>query len=81
VMVYFVQRGDAESFTLAHDIDPAYARAFTEAANTGVEAIAVVSALTLEGLALPRAIALKGPPAFKPPPALKPPPRPNDRRH
>jgi len=69
VMVYFVQRGDAETFTLAHDIDPAYARAFTEAANMGVEAIAVASALTLEGLALPRAITLEHPPALTPPPA------------
>jgi len=69
VMVYFVQRGDAETFTLAHDIDPAYARAFAEAANTGVEAIAVASALTLEGLALPRAITLEHPPALTPSPA------------
>jgi sugar fermentation stimulation protein A len=63
VMVYFVQRGDAQSFTLAHDLDPAYARAFREAALCGVEALAVAAEVTLEGLALPRAIPLRPPPA------------------
>jgi len=63
VMVYFVQRGDAQSFTLAHDVDPAYARAFHEATSRGVEAIAVASQVTLAGLALPRAIPLQHPPA------------------
>jgi len=65
VMVYFVQRGDAETFALAHDIDPTYARTFIEATNSGVEAIAVASAVTPEGLALPRAIPLTPPPAMK----------------
>jgi len=58
VMVYFVQRGDAETFTLAHDIDPNYALAFAWAHAGGVEAIAVASEVTLEGLKLPRAIPL-----------------------
>jgi sugar fermentation stimulation protein A len=65
VMVYFIQRGDAERLALASDIDPAYARAFTKAQQAGVEAIAVASALTLEGLSLPRAIPLEPPPAEK----------------
>jgi hypothetical protein len=60
-MVYFVQRGDARAFTLAHDIDPAYARAFHEATASGVEALAVASDVSLEGLALPRAIPLQSP--------------------
>lgn len=63
VMVYFVQRGDAQRFTLAHDIDAAYARAFHVAARSGVEAIAVAAEVTLEGLSLPRAIPLRPPPA------------------
>lgn len=62
VMVYFVQRGDAERFTLAHDIDPTYARAFVEARVAGVEALAVSSEVTLEGLSLPRAIPFALPP-------------------
>jgi len=61
VMVYFVQRGDAESFTLAHDIDPRYAAAFQDARAAGVEAIAITSEVTLEGLRLPRAIPLQAP--------------------
>jgi len=59
VMVYFVQRGDADRFTLAHDIDPTYAAAFAEATRAGVEALAVASEVTHEGLKLPRAIALE----------------------
>lgn len=61
VMVYFVQRGDAERFTLAHDIDPTYAHAFDTAMAAGVEAVAVASKVTLDGLALPRAIPLTPP--------------------
>lgn len=37
VMVFLVQRSDAESFKLARDIDPAYAAAFQAAAASGVE--------------------------------------------
>jgi len=58
MMVYFIQRGDAERFALADDIDRAYADAFLEAISRGVEAIALASALTLEGLGRPRAIPL-----------------------
>lgn len=65
VMIYFVQRGDAQAVTLAHDIDPAYARAFHEATASGVEAFAVAAEVSLEGLALPRAIPLQSPPALE----------------
>lgn len=61
VMVYFVQRGDAETFSLAHDIDAGYAAAFKDACAAGVEAIAIASEVTLEGLTLPRAIPLQVP--------------------
>src|SRR5262249_36368399 len=37
VMVFLVQRGDAERFKLASDIDPVYAAAFQTAAAAGVE--------------------------------------------
>jgi len=40
VMVYLVQRADANRFALAGDIDPAYATAFAAARMSGVEAIA-----------------------------------------
>jgi sugar fermentation stimulation protein A len=39
VMVYLVQRGDCDHFTLAADLDPAYARAFVAARAAGVEAL------------------------------------------
>jgi len=59
VMVYFVQRGDADVFTFARDIDPAYGCAFDTAQAAGVEAIAVASEVTLQGLSLPRAVPLR----------------------
>jgi sugar fermentation stimulation protein A len=61
MMVYFVQRGDAEAFSLARDIDPGYAAAFQDARAAGVEAIAIASEVTLEGLKLPLAIPLQAP--------------------
>jgi len=36
-MIFLVQRGDADNFRLAADIDPAYAAAFRLAADAGVE--------------------------------------------
>ena len=58
IMVYFVQRGDADAFALAEDIDPTYAAAFRAAAASGVEALALVSSLSLGGLSPPRPIPL-----------------------
>ncbi len=41
VMVYLIQRGDADHLSLAADIDPAYAAAYSRAQAAGVEAIAL----------------------------------------
>jgi len=46
VMVYLVQRADASAFSLASDLDPAYAVAFEKARAAGVEAIAVSCAIS-----------------------------------
>lgn len=57
VMLYLVQRTDCTRVTLAADIDPAYARAFTDAAQKGVDVIAMDCAITPQavtpGKALP----------------------------
>ena len=54
VMLYVVQREDCDSFTLAADIDPAYAAAYAEARTSGVEALAYACRLSTEGIAVDR---------------------------
>lgn len=46
VMLYLVQRTDCTAFTLADDLDPAYATAFTKATHAGVEVLCFSSAIT-----------------------------------
>jgi sugar fermentation stimulation protein A len=46
VMFYLIQREDCESFTLADDIDPAYAEALADARKAGVEVLAFKCALS-----------------------------------
>ena len=50
VMLYVVQRGDCESFTVAADIDPGYADALEQAREKGVEAICYGCNISLEGI-------------------------------
>lgn len=56
VMLYLVQRTDAKRFSLAHDLDPAYAAAFAEAADAGVEAVAYACRLSPDEIELDKAI-------------------------
>ncbi len=58
VMVYCVQRGDAERFRLAADIDPAYASAFALALRSGVEALCYVCDITVGEIMVRRGIAV-----------------------
>jgi sugar fermentation stimulation protein A len=56
VMVYLIQRGDAESFSLAADVDPSYVAAFHTAKAAGVEAIALRCRVSPEEIAVEKAI-------------------------
>jgi sugar fermentation stimulation protein A len=56
VMVYLIQRPDADRFALASDLDPAYARAFDRAHARGVEAVAYACRVTAEEIAVERRV-------------------------
>ena len=56
VMVYLVQRADAESFSISGDIDPTYQAAFKVAADAGVEAIAYRCRLSAEEIVVERPV-------------------------
>jgi len=58
VMLFLVQIASAERFTLARDIDPAYAAAFAKARAGGVEAIAYRCRLTCAGIEVAEPIAI-----------------------
>lgn len=52
VMLYVAQRGDAERFSIASDIDPAYADGLAAASNAGVEAMAWRCRVAEDGIAI-----------------------------
>ncbi len=54
VMLYVVQRADAESFAPADDIDPAYGAALREAVTAGVEALCYQADVSPESIRLAR---------------------------
>jgi sugar fermentation stimulation protein A len=56
VMVFLVQRGDAKTFSLARDLDPAYAAAFQTAAAAGVEMLCYGCSLSPTEIAVDRRI-------------------------
>lgn len=59
VMLYLVQRADARRFTIAADIDPAYATAFKAATEAGVEALAYRCRLSASEIVLDAKIPIK----------------------
>jgi sugar fermentation stimulation protein A len=56
VMLFLIQIGSAERFSLARDIDAAYGKAFDRARAAGVEALAYRCRLTCEGIAVDTAV-------------------------
>lgn len=58
VMVFVVQRGDCDRVAIAADLDPAYAKAFTQARGAGVEVIAYGCQVTTEGIGVDRRVAV-----------------------
>ena len=52
IMLYLIQRTDAKSFALAHDLDPAYSAAFEAACQQGVEILCYGTIITPEGIDL-----------------------------
>lgn len=50
IMLYLIQRTDCASFTLARDIDPAYASAYEAARSAGVETFCYGTDITPEGI-------------------------------
>jgi sugar fermentation stimulation protein A len=58
VMVYLIQRADAESFSISADLDPGYAEAFRAAHDAGVEALAYSCRMSTEEIAVDKAVRL-----------------------
>jgi sugar fermentation stimulation protein A len=58
VMVFLVQRGDADSLTLARDVDRTYGEAFDKACAAGVEAVALTCRVSPAEIAVERVIAI-----------------------
>jgi sugar fermentation stimulation protein A len=52
VMLYLVQRTDCDRLTLAQDLDPAYAAAFLQAWQSGVETLIIGTDISTKGVAL-----------------------------
>ncbi|MDH4982101.1 DNA/RNA nuclease SfsA [Hyphomicrobium sp. D-2] len=56
VMLYLIQRADAQRFSICSEFDPAYAEAFRTATAAGVEAVAYNCRLSTEEIVLDRLV-------------------------
>jgi sugar fermentation stimulation protein A len=56
VMVFLIQRSEAQRLALARDIDPAYGAAFDAARAAGVEAIALRCRIAIDEIAVQRQV-------------------------
>ncbi len=59
VILYVVQRGDVESFKVAEDLDPAYAKASKMATSAGVETFAYSCNMEESGITLKQSLLIK----------------------
>ena len=59
VMFYLVQREDCSFFSVANDIDPAYAAGLTEAIRVGVEVICYACRLTPNEIVIERSLPIR----------------------
>ena len=59
VMLYLVQRGDCDSFSIAADLDPVYAEGLVRARAAGVEAYCYACALTPHTIDIDRPLPLR----------------------
>ena len=59
VMVFCIQRSDCDAFSVAGDIDPGYAEAFSRARNAGVEALAYGCHVSPQEIKLSHSIPIK----------------------
>ena len=60
VMMYLIQRGDAETLSLARDVDPNYGKAFDAAKAAGVEMLAYRCRLSPEEIVVDAAVPITG---------------------
>jgi sugar fermentation stimulation protein A len=59
MMVYLIQRNDADSFSLVPEIDPAYVAAFNAAQKTGVEMLALRCKMSLSEICVEKSVKIK----------------------
>ncbi|MDX2290435.1 MAG: DNA/RNA nuclease SfsA [Hyphomicrobiaceae bacterium] len=59
LMIYLIQRGDANRLAIAGDIDPAYGAALKRARDRGVEALAFACTVTPEEIRLVKPVPMK----------------------
>lgn len=60
VMLFLIQRGDADRFALARDVDAKYAAAFAAARTAGVEALAYRCIMSPEEITVDRPVPIEG---------------------